>query len=106
MNRDEYVKKLKTQLEKIAAKRTGGAKTDAILDRESGPEGLPHSIIVTAEGTEGEAPVLPGAEPSAAAPPEEPKPVRRKTKGKTKARPKKTAKRKAKAPKHKKGKKR
>jgi DNA topoisomerase-6 subunit B len=98
--------KLKTQLEKIAAKRTGGAKTDAILDRESGPEGLPHSIIVTAEGTEGEAPVLPGAEPSAAAPPEEPKPVRRKAKGKTKARPKKTAKRKAKAPKHKKGKKR
>src|SRR6266536_2914829 len=44
--------KLRAQLEKIAAKRTGGEKTDAILDRQSGPEGLPHSIIVTAEGTE------------------------------------------------------
>ena len=63
--------KLKAQLEKIAAKRTGGEKTDAILGRDSGPEGLPHSIIVTAEGPEGEAPVLPGAEPGAVAPPEE-----------------------------------
>src|SRR6266446_2738134 len=110
--------KLKAQLEKIAAKRTGGEKTDAILDRQSGPEGLPHSIIVTAEGTEGEAPVLPGAEVAAAAPPEEPKrepakPARRKAKGRAKAKakpkpkpkPKKTAKRKAKAPKPKKRKK-
>ena len=48
--------KLKAQLEKIAAKRTGGEKTDAILDRQSGPEGLPHSIIVTPDGPEGEAP--------------------------------------------------
>jgi DNA topoisomerase-6 subunit B len=54
--------KLKNQLQKIALKRTGGAKTDEILGHESGPEGLPHSIIVTPEGTEGEAPVLPGAE--------------------------------------------
>jgi DNA topoisomerase-6 subunit B len=106
--------KLKAQLEKIAAKRTGGEKTDAILDRHSGPEGLPHSIIVTAEGTEGEAPGLPGAEPSAAAPPEEVqqetakrKPARRKAKPKPKAKPKakKTAKRKAKAHKPKKRKK-
>jgi DNA topoisomerase-6 subunit B len=110
--------KLKAQLEKIAAKRTGGEKTDAILDRQSGPEGLPHSIIVTAEGTEGEAPVLPGAEVAAAAPPEEPKPepakpARRKAKGRAKAKakpkpklkPKKTAKGKAKAPKPKKRKK-
>ena len=110
--------KLKARLEKIAAKRTGGEKTDAILDRQSGPEGLPHSIIVTAEGTEGEAPVLPGAEVAAAAPPEEPKPepakpARRKAKGRAKAKakpkpklkPKKTAKRKAKAPKPKKRKK-
>src|SRR6267142_1555037 len=87
--------KLKAQLEKIAAKRTGGEKTDAILDRQSGPEGLPHSIVVTAEGTEGEAPVLPGAEVAAAAAPKEPKrepakPARRKAKGraKSKAKPK------------------
>jgi len=51
--------KLKTQLQKIAATRTGGQKTDEILGRDGGgPEGLPHSIIVTAEGTEGDAPVL------------------------------------------------
>ena len=114
--------KLKAQLEKIAAKRTGGDKTNAILDRHSGPEGLPHSIIVTAEGPEGEAPVLPGAEPSATAPPEEPepeavKPARRNAKVKAKAKakvkakviakakPKKPAKRKAKPPKSKKRKK-
>jgi DNA topoisomerase-6 subunit B len=117
--------KLKAQLEKIAAKRTGGEKTDAILDRHSGPEGLPHSIIITAEGPEGEAPVLPGAEPTAVAPPEEPKPepakrkakakakaktktkakAKAKAKTKTKAKPKKAAKRKAKAPKPKKRKK-
>ncbi len=81
--------KLRAQLEKIAAKRTGGEKTDAILDR-SGPEGLPHSIIVTAEGTEGEAPVLPGAEPAAVAPVEEPRavagePARKKSKTKVRA---------------------
>jgi len=51
--------KLKSQLQKIAAKRTGGAKTDEILGRDTGPEGLPHSIIVTPDGPEGEAPVLP-----------------------------------------------
>ncbi len=51
--------KLKEQLQKIAMKRTGGEKTDEILGYDGGgPEGLPHSIIVTAEGTEGEAPVL------------------------------------------------
>src|SRR6266852_1627159 len=55
--------KLKTQLQKIATKRTGGARTDEILGHESGPEGLPHSIIVTAEGVE-------GAAPSDVAPPE------------------------------------
>ena len=51
--------KLKTQLQRIALKRTGGTRTDEILGSKSGPEGLPHSIIVTAEGTEGEAPELP-----------------------------------------------
>jgi DNA topoisomerase-6 subunit B len=50
--------KLKDQLTKIAAKRTGGSRTDEILGRDSGPEGLPHSIIVTPEGPEGEAPTL------------------------------------------------
>jgi DNA topoisomerase VI subunit B len=58
--------KLKAQLQKIAMKRTGGTKTDQILGHDSGPEGLPHSIIVTPEGTEGEAPVLPEAAGAAA----------------------------------------
>jgi DNA topoisomerase-6 subunit B len=58
--------KLKTQLQRIALKRTGGTRTDEILGRNSGPEGLPHSIIVTPDGPEGEAPVLPG-EPTAGA---------------------------------------
>jgi len=66
--------KLKTQLQKIAAKRTGGAKTDEILGRESGPEGLPHSIIVTPDGTEGEAPTLPVAGQTNGGPPEAPPP--------------------------------
>ena len=85
--------KLKNQLQKIALKRTGGAKTDEILGHESGPEGLPHSIIVTPEGTEGEAPVPPSAEPSNGGPPEEPTPTKETTK---------TAKRKSKPTKRKK----
>ncbi|HEV8725523.1 MAG TPA: DNA topoisomerase VI subunit B [Candidatus Binatia bacterium] len=64
--------KLKEQLQKIAMKRTGGEKTDEILGNDgSGPEGLPHSIIVTTEGTEGDAPVLTGDERNDVAPPEE-----------------------------------
>ncbi|HYT54767.1 MAG TPA: DNA topoisomerase VI subunit B [Verrucomicrobiae bacterium] len=64
--------KLKEQLQKIAMKRTGGEKTDEILGNDgSGPEGLPHSIIVTPEGTEGDAPVLPGDERNDVAPSEE-----------------------------------
>jgi DNA topoisomerase VI subunit B len=63
--------KLKDQLQKIATKRTGGEKTDALLGSKSGPEGLPDSIIVTAEGIEGEAPVLPSDERNDPAPPEE-----------------------------------
>jgi DNA topoisomerase-6 subunit B len=52
--------KLKEQLQKIALKRTGGQKTDQLLGRDqNGPEGLPDSIIVTPDGVEGEAPVLP-----------------------------------------------
>ncbi len=47
--------KLKAQLQKIASARTGGQKTDQALGKTgNGPEGLPHSIIVTAEGIEGE----------------------------------------------------
>ncbi len=47
--------KLKEQLQKIANARTGGMKTDEALGKtDAGPEGLPHSIIVTAEGIEGE----------------------------------------------------
>ena len=69
--------RLKSQLQKIALKRTGGTRTDEILGKHSGPEGLPHSIIVTPDGAEGEAPVLPGestvgAAPDAGAPEPEP----------------------------------
>src|SRR5436189_3917580 len=86
--------KLKNQLQKIGLKRTGGAKTDEILGHESGPEGLPHSIIVTPEGTEGEAPVPPGAEPSNGGPPEEPTPTKETTKAaKRKSKPSKRKKR-------------
>jgi DNA topoisomerase-6 subunit B len=88
--------KLKAQLQKIALKRTGGTRTDAILGHEGGPEGLPHSIIVTADGPEGDAPELPVAGPTEGAPPAEaprprktrPVPPRGEAKGKTKpARP-------------------
>jgi DNA topoisomerase-6 subunit B len=75
--------KLRTQLQKIAARRTGGARTDEILGRDGGgPEGLPHSIIVTPEGPEGEAPALPDVAASTAVTPETetPDPVRRKGK--------------------------
>jgi DNA topoisomerase-6 subunit B len=61
--------KLKSQLQKIAARRTGGSRTDEILGKDSGPEGLPHSIIVTPEGPEGEAPALPADAPDAVAGP-------------------------------------
>lgn len=81
--------KLKNQLQKIALKRTGGAKTDEILGRDSGPEGLPHSIIVENEGA---APVSPGANPTAGVAPEEAAPAKE---------TKKAAKKKPKAPKRK-----
>ena len=64
--------KLKDQLQKIAMKRTGGQKTNELLGNDGGgPEGLPHSIIVTPEGTEGEAPDIPGDARSDVAPTEE-----------------------------------
>ena len=47
--------KLKMQLQQIATSRTGGMKTDEALGKAGvGPEGLPHSIIVTGEGVEGD----------------------------------------------------
>ncbi|MEK7233174.1 MAG: DNA topoisomerase VI subunit B [Elusimicrobiota bacterium] len=49
--------KLRAQLTEIAKKITGGKKTDEMLDKNAGPHGLPHSIIVTADGIEGEIPV-------------------------------------------------
>jgi DNA topoisomerase-6 subunit B len=97
--------KLKTQLQKIAAKRTGGARTDEILGRDSGPEGLPHSIIVTPEGPEGEAPALPSGGLDAAvpeAPQPEPEPPAAPAAGKRTGRP---AKKTGKAAKRAKGKK-
>jgi DNA topoisomerase-6 subunit B len=61
--------RLRAQLQKMAAKRTGGARTDEILGRDSGPEGLPHSIVVTPDGPEGMAPALvPGGLDSGGAP--------------------------------------
>jgi len=96
--------KLKAQLQKIAAKRTGGARTDEILGKDSGPEGLPHSIIVTPEGPEGEAPEVPSAEVSNAAPaqaPETEAPTSAPGKGKAAAARSKAAKRKSAAAKRK-----
>jgi DNA topoisomerase-6 subunit B len=62
--------RLKEQLQKIAMKRTGGEKTDELLGKsENGPEGLPHSIIVTPEGVEGDVPVLVNEAPDGATSP-------------------------------------
>ena len=61
---------LRDQLQKIALRRTGGAQVDELLGRNRGPEGLPHSIIVTLDRTEGEAPRLVGAALGDAAPTE------------------------------------
>ncbi len=73
--------KLKKQLHQIAMKRTGGEKTDEVLGKTgSGPEGLPHSIIVTPEGIEGEVPILSEDPPEEAMPAE----VSREGKGKGK----------------------
>jgi len=62
--------KLKEQLQKMALTRTGGEKTDELLGKNgSGPEGLPHSIIVTPEGIEGEMLALIGEAPGGAVSP-------------------------------------
>ena len=61
--------KLKAQLQKIASSRTGGVKTEETLGKTgAGPEGLPHSIIVTAEGIEGDVPLVPDESHSVASP--------------------------------------
>jgi DNA topoisomerase-6 subunit B len=68
--------KLKAQLQKIATSRTGGLKTDAALGKTgAGPEGLPHSIIVTAEGVEGEVDLAARVQADAAPVPVEPNPL-------------------------------
>ena len=100
--------KLRKDLTEMAKKLTGGEKTDALVDDKAAPHGLPHSIIVTAEGVEGEVPVegpvaaaesaapgAPGAEPDETVAPEG-KPAK-----KSKAKPAKKA---AKTPAKKKGK--
>ena len=76
------VEKLKAQLQKIASSRTGGMKTDEALGKTGfGPEGLPHSIIVTAEGIEGEALLVAPVsdEPAIEKPPASPVSERRRT---------------------------
>ena len=85
--------KLKDQLLKMATKITGGGKTDELLGKNgSGPEGLPHSIIVTPEGVEGEVPVMapngaPAAEEPVAASAAPEAKTARKTKDKAKPKP-------------------
>jgi DNA topoisomerase-6 subunit B len=85
--------KLKDQLLKMATKITGGGKTDELLGKNgSGPEGLPHSIIVTPEGVEGEVPVLvpngaPAVEEPVAAPAAPEATTPRKSKHNTKSKP-------------------
>jgi DNA topoisomerase-6 subunit B len=67
--------KLRNQLHRLAMKRTGGLRTDEILGRNGGgPEGLPHSIIVTPDGPAGEAPEVPTGAPADLGPPEPPRP--------------------------------
>ncbi|MCI0606107.1 DNA topoisomerase VI subunit B [bacterium] len=50
--------RLKKQLMRIAVSKTGGEKVDALLRKGKEPpaEELPHSIVVTPEGAEGEVP--------------------------------------------------
>jgi DNA topoisomerase-6 subunit B len=63
------VEKLKEQLQRIATSRTGGSKTDELLGKAGGgPEGLPDSIIVTADGIEGDVEAVGEAEAPAAEP--------------------------------------
>src|SRR2546425_1192317 len=84
--------KLKNQLQKIAMKRTGGQRTDELLGHDGGgPEGLPHSIIVTPEGTEGEAPDMSSAPPEEALDEEDQSTARARSKATAKTKGKKKA---------------
>jgi DNA topoisomerase-6 subunit B len=103
------VDKLKEQLQKIAMKRTGGEETDQALGKTgSGPEGLPHSIIVTPEGVEGDVPLPVAGEGAAVASvsgngagptPELPEEAEPAAGGKTRKKPTKSSKRPPKKPK-------
>jgi DNA topoisomerase-6 subunit B len=74
------VEKLKEQLQKIATSRTGGTKTDELLGKTGGgPEGLPDSIIVTADGIEGEVEAVGEVEAPAAEPKKARKQARKET---------------------------
>ena len=64
--------KLKMQRQKIALKRTGGPRTDAILGHEGGPEGLPPLAWSPPTGREERRPVLPGLQGEPVAAPERP----------------------------------
>ena len=88
--------KLRSQLLEIAKKLTGGQKTEDLIDRNAGPQGLPHSIIVTAEGIEGELPVEAPLVAVEAAPVPLPEPELAGKKAKKKAKPAKKPKAKAK----------
>jgi DNA topoisomerase-6 subunit B len=61
---------LRSQLQRMAVKRTGGSRTDELLGHDSGPEGLPHSIVVTPDGPEGDAPEVSDAAPREVGPSE------------------------------------
>jgi DNA topoisomerase-6 subunit B len=83
------IAKLKEQLQRMALKRTGGEKTDEVLGTNgSGPEGLPHSIIVTVDGVEGDVPVAvpsngtpaPASSPTVDLTPRRTKPAKRQAK--------------------------
>jgi DNA topoisomerase-6 subunit B len=77
--------------------RTGGEKTDEILGKNGGgPEGLPHSIIVTPDGVEGDVPVVSmngASAPHEAVPmlPDEATPPREKTRAMEKTPPRRPA---------------
>ncbi|MEK7382475.1 MAG: DNA topoisomerase VI subunit B, partial [Elusimicrobiota bacterium] len=82
--------KLRSRLLDIAKKLTGGQKTDELLNKNAGPHGLPDSIIVTAEGVEGdisvETPPHAEAVPAVTSAPEKAKPAK-KLKARKKSKP-------------------
>jgi len=78
------VEKLKEQLQRIATSRTGGSKTDELLGKAGGgPEGLPDSIIVTADGIEGDVEAVGETEAPASEPQKTRKQARKQTRKQT-----------------------